>query len=186
MEDAMIIELYWRRDEDAIAETAAKYGRYCSTIANNILHNAEDTEECVNDTYLHTWNAIPPQRPNFLKAFLGKITRNLSLNLYEKNHAQKRGEGKVEELLDELSFCIPAKETVESQIEERELIALLNRFLETLPEESRILFVRRYWYGDSIADIAAKYDLGESKVKMNLLRTREKLKVVLEKEGVAI
>lgn len=186
MDDEQIVDLYWARSEIAISETANKYGRYCHSIAYNILHNNEDSEECVNDTYMRAWGAVPPQRPNRLSAFLGKITRNLSLNRYEKYTAQKHGEGQVPMALDELQECIPVSDNVEQVIEDAELVELFNHFLATLPQEVRKIFMRRYWYLSSIKEIAEDYGFNESKVKMILLRARNELKQILEKEGVVL
>ncbi len=186
MDDGEIIELYWSRAESAITETAKKYGAYCYHIAYHILYNTEDAEECVNDTYLHAWRAIPPQRPGRFAAFLGKITRNLSLDQYSKKMTAKRGGGQIPLILDELQDCIPTKVSVEKALEDQELSELLNRFLATLPERNRNVFMRRYWYASSIREVAKSYGLSESNVKMILMRTREKLRRYLEKEGVTL
>lgn len=186
MDDNKIIKLYWERSEQAISETAKKYGRYCHFIAFNILHNDSDSEECVNDTYFRTWNSIPPKHPNRLQTFLGKITRNLALNRYEKMSAQKRGGGQIPVILDELGECISSETYTESITDELAIKDVLNSFLSTLHAETRKIFVRRYWYMDSIKDIAAAYGLTESKVTITLFRTREKLKKLFEKEGITI
>lgn len=186
MDDSKIIELYMDRSEQAISETARKYGRYCHYIAYNILHNDEDSEECVNDTYLRTWNSIPPKRPNKLQTFLGKITRNLSLNKYEKQSAEKRGSGQVPLILDELTECIPADRSSETLVEDMVIKETLDRFLDNLSADARKIFVRRYWYMSSVKEIAEEYGLSESKVTVTLFRTRQKLKTVLEKEGIAL
>jgi len=184
MEDHQIVELYWARSERAIPETADKYGRYCYTIACHILHSREDSEECVNDTYLHAWNAMPPQRPNKLSAFLGRITRNLSLNRWDKYSAEKRGAGQVFLSLDELQECIPAPDRAEQIVDDIALADILNRFLASLSAENRKIFMRRYWYFSSVKEIAEDYRFSESKVKMSLLRSRARLKLLLEKEGI--
>lgn len=186
MDDSKIIELYMDRSEQAISETARKYGRYCHYIAYNILHNDEDSEECVNDTYLRTWNSIPPKRPNKLQTFLGKITRNLSLNKYEKQSAEKRGSGQIPLILDELTECIPADRSSETLVEDMVIKETLDRFLENLSADARKIFVRRYWYMSSVKEIAEEYGLSESKVTVTLFRTRQKLKTVLEKEGIVL
>ena len=186
MEEKEIIELYWARSERAIRETAKKYGKFCHSIAYNILSSHPDSEECVNDTYLHTWNAIPPTRPENLPAFLGQITRNLALKRYERNRARKRGGGQVMLALEELAECIPAPIGLEQQIEDRELARLLNQFLAGLSGENRKIFLRRYWELCTVKEIAALYGISESKVKMSLMRTRGKLKSYLEKEGIAL
>lgn len=183
MKDTQIIDLYWSRSESAISETAGKYGRYCYSIAYHILRSREDSEECVNETYFHAWETIPPKRPHRLAAFLGTITRNLSLNRWEHDHAERRGNGQVSLALDELRECIPAAGHVEQIADELALTEILNRFLSMLSKENRIIFMRRYWYLCSIREIAQELALSESKVKMSLLRSRNKLKQLLEKEG---
>lgn len=186
MDEKQIIELYWARSERAIAETARKYGKFCHRIALNILENHEDSEECVNDTYLKTWNAIPPRRPSKLSAFLGKITRNLALKKYEMYTAEKRGGGQVPLALEELSECIPDPNTVERAVSDRILADKLNIFLAQLPAETRMIFMRRYWNLSSVKDIAAACGVSESKVKMSLMRTRGKLRSFLEQEGIEL
>ena len=184
VEDKTIIDLYWQRSEAAIQETAIKYGSYCLKIAMNILANQEDSEECVNDAYLKMWNSLPPQRPHIFSAFLGKITRNLSLNKYKERRAQKRGGGEITLLLGELSGCIPDSSNVEAEFELKQITEVINTFLYSLDKEERIVFVRRYWYGDSIHTISQHFGISESKVKSKLFRTRKKLKIYLEKEGI--
>ncbi len=186
MEDSKIIELYMRRSEQAISETSKKYGRYCHYIAYSILHNDEDAEECVNDTYLRAWNAIPSNHPNQLQTFLGKITRNLSLNKLEKLSAEKRGSGQLTLILDELAECIPVNKDTEHNIESMVIKDILNHFLGRLPAETRKIFVRRYWYMSSVKEIADEYGLSESKVTVTLFRTRKKLRTILEKEGITL
>lgn len=186
MEDERIIDLYWAREESAIAETNTKYGNYCRSIAQHILNNSEDSEECVNDTWLRAWDSMPPTRPDFLSAFLGKITRNLSISRYRMNHARKRGSGETDLLLLELEECIPASKTVEEEIEGKETAEAINRFLYGIDEESRNMFVRRYFYVDSVKEIAERFDASESKVKSQLFRTRNRLKDYLEKEGIVL
>ena len=186
MEDQQIIELYNERSETAISETANKYGKYCYYIAYHILYDEQDSEECVNDTYLRAWENIPPQYPNKMSAFLGKITRNLALNRYRYYMREKRRGGQIPLVLDELQECVPATNSTEEMIEENLLVELLNRFLHELPIEKRMMFVRRYWYMSSIQEIANDYEISEGKVKMTLLRTRNKLKQILEKEGIVL
>lgn len=186
MDDRQIVDLYWERSETAISETSKKYGKYCHYIAHNILHNYEDCEECVNDTYMKAWDAIPPQRPNRLSAFLGKITHNLSLNRLEKNTARKRGAGQAALVLEELEECIPASGHVEQIVDDIVLAEIINSFLASLTPETRKFFVRRYWYLSPVREIACDYAVSESKVKMILMRTRNKLKKVLEKEGISL
>lgn len=186
MEDSAIVDLYWERSERAIDETDRKYGRYCGAIAFNILKNREDSDECVSDTYLKAWYAMPEERPNLLGAFLGKITRNLSLNKWRASRAQKRGGGEPEMLLEELEQCVAGGATPAQQLDERETARTIDSFLRTLDRESRVFFVRRYFYADSIAYIANRFGASESKVKSNLMRTRNRLRKYLEKEGVAV
>ncbi len=186
MEDSAIIDLYWARQEQALAETDQKYGTYCRTIAYHILSSREDTEECVNDTWLRAWNAMPPQRPSVLSAFLGRITRNLSLDRWKLAKAAKRGGGQLPLALDELGECIPSSDLVEAQLEEKELSRQIDRFLRDLPERDCCIFLRRYWYVDSVSDIAKRYHMAEGSVKSTLYRLRKKLQAHLEKEGVAV
>ena len=186
MEDDQIVDLYWARSERAVAETAHKYGRYCYSIAYNILLNAEDADESVNDTYMDAWNAMPPHRPSILSTFLGKITRNLSIDRYKANHAEKRGGGSLPVALDELSQCISAPAGIETAVEEQDLAQAIDRFLRTLPSRETTMFLRRYWYVDSISDIAIRYNMKENTVKSILFRTREKLRKYLEQEGIAV
>lgn len=186
MEDWQIVDLFWKRSESAITETAKKYEKYCYYIAFNILHSKEDSEECVNDTYLRAWGSIPPQRPEKLSVFLGKITRNLSINRFKHRTAWKRGKGHYVMALEELQECIPSMTSVEQAMEDKALVELFNRFLGGLPLEKRKIFMRRYWYFSQVKDIATEYGMSESKVKMSLMRTRKELKDFLEKEGVVL
>lgn len=186
MDDLQIIELYWARSETAIAETAHKYGPYCRSIARRILRSEEDSEECVNDTYWKAWEAMPPQRPRQLRTFLGRITRNLALNRWEKTAAEKRGGGQVPLALEELTECVPAPDSVERAVDDMALTQLLNEFLGGLSAETRRIFLRRYWYFCSVKEIAADFGISESKVKTTLFRTRNRLKQHLEKEGVML
>jgi len=184
MKDKEIIELYWNRDETAIAATADTYGSYCHRIAYNILNNKEDAEECVNDTWHNAWKSIPPYRPERLSTYLGKITRNLSLNRYKLQNAQKRGAGQVELALSELEGCIPAGQDVEQVLDEMVLVSALDQFLYTQPRTERNIFIGRYWYLYSIRELAEGYRMSESKVASLLYRMRRKLKLHLEKEGI--
>ncbi len=186
MEDREIIELYNLRSETAIAQTDVKYGAFCRSIAFHILRDTEDAAECVSDTYLAVWNTIPPSQPQCLRAFLGKITRNLSLNRLEKQHAQKRGGTQAELVLEELSSCIPDKSVAEDITEDIVIRETLNRFLKTLSETERRVFVRRYWYADTAGEIAVKLSITENRVYVLLHRARKKLKVMLEKEGITL
>ena len=184
MEDSQIIALYWDRSEEAISETARKYGKYCLAIARNILQNDEDAEECVSDAYLRLWNAIPPMRPNRLQTYLGRIVRNLSLNKREKAAAEKRGAGQIPLILDELAECVPDDSREESVTESILIKDVLDRFLAALSPEARKIFVRRYWYMSSLKEIAEEYGISEGSAAVSLLRTRTKLRSVLEKEGI--
>lgn len=183
MDDARIIDLYFARSEQAIAETDARHGPYCRAIALRILRSPEDSEECVSDTWLQAWNAIPPQRPARLAVFLGKITRNLALNRREAAHAQKRGGGQVAAALEELHDCLPAPGGGDPA-EALALTQALDRFLAGLPRQARVIFLRRYWYLDSTCEVARRLGMSEAAVKMSLSRSRKKLKAVLEKEGI--
>ena len=185
MEDDKIIALYWARKEEAISETDRKYGSYCRSISFRILNDKEDSEECVNDTWLHTWNAIPPGKPEFLAGFLGKIVRNLSISKYRAGHAQKRGSGETQALLDELEECIPAAQEQEP-LEEQEVTKVLERFLRELDTGSRVMFVKRYWYTESVAQISETFGMKENSVSVKLMRLRKKLRKKLEKEGVVL
>lgn len=182
MEDKQIVELYWARNESAIAETQAKYGRYCHYIAFNILSNNEDAEEVVNDTYLKVWNCIPTDRPDPLKPYVGMISRQLALNVYNAKQTQKRGTG-VSLAILELEECIPSDGNIG---ESAALSDSLNRFIEKLPTKTQRIFVCRYWYADPIAVIAKDFSMKESAVAMLLLRTRQKLKAYLEKEDFSL
>ena len=188
MDDRAIIDLYWERSERAIGESGKKYGRLLYSVADRILHSPEDSEECVNDTWLRAWNAMPPARPEILSAFFAKITRNLSLNRLEKRNAKKRGSGEAAAAVEELSEILADTRTSspEGEAEMLELTEILNRFLADLPKEKRQIFLKRYWYLCSVREIAAELQLTESKVKMTLLRTREKLAEQLKKEGYLV
>lgn len=184
MEDTQIIDLYWARDQRAIGETAEKYGGFLHGIAWNILRSHGDAEECVNDTYLRTWNAIPPARPAAFRVWLSRVTRNLSLDRWKQARTQKRGGDDIELLLGELDACVPAPHGTEKVLEDQEIAGLISEFLRELPKESRDIFLRRYWYGDSVADIALRLRCGQSKVKSTLFRTRKALRTYLEREEV--
>lgn len=185
MEDLQIIDLYWSRDEEAISETSKKYGRMLHSIAMNILSRQEDAEETVSDTYGKAWETMPPQRPKFLSAYLGRIARNLSINLWHKNRAQKRYNG-VEVLLSELSQCVPTAQGVETQIENKELAGIISRWLFSLPKGDRVLFMRRYWFGDALQDLAVECGTTSNKLAGRMYRMRESLRKVLEGEGVVL
>ncbi len=183
MEDEKIVGLYFERDETAIAETSKKYGKYCYSIAMGILHQREDSEECVNDTYVSAWNAMPPHRPRSLSAFLGKLTRRISLKRLRSLSAEKRGGGEYTLALEELGECVPASERVEDRFDAQELAAHLSAFLRRLPEVERKVFVQRYFYLKPVKEIARSFHFSQSKVKSMLYRTRQKLRETLVKEG---
>lgn len=185
MQDEQILDLYFDRDESAITETNKKYGAYCHTIALNILHSQEDSQECVNDTWLKAWNAIPPQRPKLFRQFLAKITRHLSFDRYRIDHAQKRGGGEMPLVLEELQNCVDGGDPA-TQMEFEELKNQIYRFLQDLPVRDRGIFLRRYFYVEEIPAIARQYYLRESNVRLILSRTRQKLKDHLKKEGFAV
>ena len=186
MDDSSIVELYFARSEQAIQETDTKYGGYCYSIAYNILANQEDSEESVNDTYLSAWNSIPPRKPNPLAPFLGKIVRHISIDMWRKNGALKRGGGEMPLVLEELQECVASGENLEERYEQKELVRQVRNFVASLSDTERRVFVCRYWYCESIAEIAQRFSWSESKVKMTLLRTREKLKLHLQKEGIFV
>lgn len=183
MTDEIIISLFFQRNEVAIEETNKKYGAYCFQIANNILNSREDSEECLNDTWMKAWNSIPPTHPQNLKLFLAKIVRNLSFNKYKAKYTCKRGKGEVALILDELEECIAGQSDVETHFIAEELQATINRFVRGLPEKEGNVFIRRYFYSDTIKDISKRYHISENNVRVMLNRTRNKLKARLKKEG---
>lgn len=185
MEDHEIIELFYARSEQAITQLQNKYGRRCLQVAGNILNNQLDAEECVNDAYLAAWNTIPPQKPEPLLTYVCHIVRNLSIKKYHANSALKRN-SHYDIALDELEECIQTQETVENQVAVKELAEAINQFLGTLSRENRIMFVRRYWFSDSVADIAEMFKTSSRNVSLRLLRVRKGLKKYLEKEGMWI
>lgn len=182
MEDSKIIELYFARSEQAIQETDHKYGRYCYQIANNILSNREDSEEAVSDTYMTAWKSIPPNCPSRLAAFLGKITRHISLDFWRRRLAGKRGAGETAVVLEELEECVASENNMEDTLRAKELRGALNRFVEALPERERNVFVSRYWYLRTVKYISEKTGLSESNIKTMLFRIRVKLRTFLEEE----
>ena len=183
MEDSVIIELYWQRSEEAVSESRTKYGRYCTVIADNILHCPEDTEECLDDTWLKAWNAMPPHKPDRLSVFLGKITRNLAIDRYRRSRAEKYGKGQIVLCLEELAECVGTDETITDDLALR---AALDGFLRKLEGEARGIFMLRYWYMFSVKEIANRLGKSDGAVKMSLKRTRDKLKSFLEQEGFDI
>ena len=186
MEDTEIYQLYWARNEEAIARTDEKYGSWCRGVALRILELREEAEECVSDTYLQVWNSIPPQRPNVFRAWLGRITRNLALTRYRKNHALRRGGGQTALALEELGECVSGGETIETARERQAITAVINRFLETQTAQQRHIFLRRYWHLSPVAEIAQNCGISESKAASILYRQRKKLREMLEQEGIGL
>ena len=186
MDDDKIIELYWNRDERAIRETQEKYGGYCYTVAYNILGERLDSEECVNDTYLEVWKTVPPKRPTILSSFLAMITRRKALDRYRYNTAKRRESNNTSISLSEIEGCISNENLISDEIDDMVLAEMISSFLQTLPEKECNVFLRRYWFFDSIEDICRRFGYGQSKVKMMLKRTRDKLAKYLEKENIEI
>lgn len=182
MEDHAIVELYHRREQQAIAESSRKYGRLCHGIALRLLGLREDAEECVNDTWYAAWNKMPPDRPQALGPFLGRITRNLSISRWRRDHAQKRYAG-MELLLSELEDCVPAPGTVEEDLERKQLAQAISAWLDGLEEGERRLFIRRYWYGDAVKALALERGMGANALSQKLSRMRRSLRTYLEEEG---
>ena len=185
MEDEKIIELFFARSEQAIKELDSKYGKVCYSISYNILNNNLDAEECMNDAYLGTWNAIPPQKPNPLLAFVCKIVRNVSIMRHRTNTAMKRNSS-FEVAMSEIEHCIASPETVEDALEAKSLARIIEHFLDTLTEENRVIFMRRYWFSDSYADISTLTGLTEKNISVRLTRIRNSLRNYLVKEGVLL
>ena len=183
MEDQRIIELYWSRSTEAIQQTAHKYGAYCFSVADRILHSKEDAEECVNDTWLRAWNSIPPHRPQRFSLFLAKITRNLAFNQFHAKSAEKRGGGEMDLVLDELAECLACETDVAAAYEAKELGQSIRRFVSSLPERDSGIFLRRYFFAEPISEIAKRLRITENNVMVILSRTRKKLKSQLIKEG---
>ena len=186
MQDEQIIMLYNERNEQAIVETNAKFGNYCMSIAQNILQNMQDSEECVNDTWLQTWNSIPPAHPLDLRTYLGKITRNLSINRFKYKNREKRGGGQADLALDELSEVASPDSDVEAHMNKQEFARILNAFLWDLSERDANVFIRRYYFVDSVEEIAKRYQISRDAVLQILSRARKKLRASLEKEGFAV
>lgn len=184
MDDSEILDLYFDRNEDAICQTDAVYGRKLYSLAYRILHDAMDSEESVNDTYLKTWETIPPHRPTYLFAYLAKICRFYALGKLDLKNAAKR-KADVVSLTDEMELCIPDQRR-DAEVASKEIGRAMNQFLENISQESRVIFMRRYWFCDTIAEIAERYGISESKVKMRLHRTRTQLKEYLNKEGIVV
>ena len=186
MEDTAIVELYWQRSDRAVAETEQKYGAYCRRIAYNIVENLQDAEECVNDTWLAAWNAMPDQRPNALSRFLACLTRNAAIGRYREKHRLKRGGGETELVLEELAECLSDGRDLDEELERRELERLIGSFVAGLKESERLVFTARYFFLTPVAEIADKLSMSESKVKSMLFRLRGRLRKRLEKEGYSV
>lgn len=184
MNDREIVDLYWQRSEQAIAETDKKYSKYCRIVAYNILENTQDSEECVNDTWLAAWNSMPVNRPERLNAYLAKITRNFALAKVVKRSAKKRGGGELELALEELDDCVPSDYCLEKEVEDRALAESINTFVDLLPEEEQLIFISRYWFFASEREIAEKQGCSRSRISAMLKRSRDKLKTYLLQEGL--
>ena len=183
MNDSQIVNMYWERNEKAVEETQKKYGSFCYSVAYSILCNEEDAKESVNDTYLDAWNSIPPHKPSVLSAFLGKITRRISIDKWRNKNAARRGGGQITDTLDELAECIPDNNGIEKQLEEKALNETINSFIKSLPKKEQKIFICRYWYLDSIKSISEQFGFSQSKVTSMLFRIREKLRKILMEEG---
>ncbi len=183
MDDGKIVQLYWDRDEQAITESSAKYGPYCHAIAYHILANDRDSEECVNDTWLHAWNAMPPHKPSVLSVFLGKITRNLSFDRYRSLHRDKRGGGSFDAVLEELAECVSGREDPESSWQAKELAGEIQAFLNTLPAEKKYLFILRYWYAEDLKGLAERFQMNTNQISVTLHRIRKNLRAYLLERG---
>ena len=185
MDDRQIVDLYWQRDDAAIRETELKYGPFCRGLAYNVLYSHEDAEECVNDTWQKAWDSMPDERPSLLRAWLGKVVRNLALDRWRRDHAQKRYNG-LDVMLDELEDCVPAFATVESTVDARELGRAISKWLRSLPKDDRVLFVRRYWNGEALNELAADQGVPAAKLAQKMYSLRQNLKKVLETEGIVL
>lgn len=183
MDDCTIVNLYWFRNPEAISRSCEKYGNYCRAVARNILPDRRDTEECVNDTWLKAWNAMPDDRPSLLAQYLGKITRNLALTRWRASRTEKRGGGELPLVLEELAECVSSADTLQA-VEAAELGESINRFLRTLPRRECDLFLRRYWFAEPASEIARRYGMRQNTVRTILFRSRKKLQCHLEKEGL--
>ena len=186
MEDGQIVELFWRRDQEAIAQSQRKYHPYLSKIAYNILHDVEDSQEVVNDTYFKAWQSMPPQRPSKLSIYLGRLTRHGAIDYLRRRTSQKRGGATYEVCVEELEESVPSGETPQQAMEEKLLVQLLNQFLETLSPQARALFLGRYYYFDPLWEVARYCGMGEGQAKSQLFRIRKRLKAYLEQEGFVV
>ncbi len=185
MEDAAIIELYWARDQLAIVESDRKYGGFCANLASNILRSVQDAEECVNDTWHRAWNTMPPQRPGSLRAYLGRIVRNLAIDRWRRKNTQRRGGG-LEVMLSELEGCLPGGQDAQQELENREITRAIEDWLDGLEAGDRAMFLRRYWYGEGVGELARRWGRSSSAVTRRLGRLRESLRGFLEERGVAL
>ena len=186
VEDQQIVALYWARNERSIEESARKYGKYCFSIAYNILSDTDDAQECVNDAYYNAWNSMPPHRPAVLSTFLGRITRFVSLKKWRAKRTQKRGQGTVEVAYEELSECIASAQSVDEAMQAQELARVIDAFLNTLKPQEQRVFICRYWYFDAVSAISKQFGCSESKIKSMLYRVRKKLRTKLIQEGIII
>lgn len=186
MEDSKIIALFWERSESAISAAAEKYGGYCARIAENILQNPQDAEECVNTAYLKVWRSIPPEKPKVFSAYLAKLTRSTAIDVYRKKHSEKRGKGEIPLIYDELAECVSDKSSPASEAERRELLTAINGFLSALPKRKRVIFVSRYCMCQSVKEITARLGMRENSVSVTLSRTARQLRDFLIKEGCGI
>ena len=184
--DEKILELFWERSEEALDATMQKYGRILYKIAQNILHHSQDVEECINDTLYKAWDTIPPKRPEFFGAYLAKIARNFSLQRWRAAHTTKRGSGQGNLILEELGETIPYPESTEQSAEYSHTLRAINMYLGKMDPDVRVIFVRRYFFGDSVQDICKRFNAGPSRIKSTLFRARQKLKTHLEQEGIII
>ena len=186
MDDRRIVELFLERSEEAILETDIKYGRYCHKIAFNVLGNDEDSEECVNDAYMRAWGSIPPNEPDSMASYIGRITRNLALDKLRQKQSDKRGNGEVPVVLDELAECVSGHDELERRQDSAEIAAAIDSFLDELNSVERGVFMRRYWMMEPIADVANRYDISVSKTTTMLFRLRNRLKIHFMKEGIPL
>lgn len=185
MEDAVIVDLYWARDQQAITESERKYGAFCGALARNILSSLQDAEECVNDTWYRAWDTIPPQRPNSLRAYLGRIVRNLAIDRWRRGKAQKRGEG-MDVMLSELEGCLPGGTTPEQELENRAITQAIEGWLDSIGREERAIFLRRYWYGTAVSELAKSWGCTPNRMSQRLLRLRTSLRRYLEQQEVSL
>lgn len=184
--DQQILDLFWNREEEALDITMQKFGRVLYKVAHNILHDGQDAEECVNDTLMQAWKAIPPKRPEYFGAYLAKITRNFSLQRWRKAGTAKRGGGQCNLILDELAETIPNPDSTEQSYEYAQTLRSINMYLAKMDADSRIVFVRRYFFGDSVQEICTRFEASQSKIKSMLFRARQKLRTHLEQEGIVV